>query len=318
MDSAILDISSEKLANPTSPDDAQQFSPALTEAQQFSPALRIVTFLAIVFPFLGLIGAIGLHWGYGISVTPLVVFLVMYTVTGLGITVGFHRLLTHRSFETTRWIKCLLSIAGSMAVQGPVLEWVATHRRHHQHSDEELDPHSPNPRGAGILGILRGLWHSHVGWLLKAHPDGLSEYVRDLSKDPMLQRVNALFPLWVIMGLFLPALIVGLITMSWYGALAGFLWGGLVRVFFVHHVTWSVNSACHIWGSRPYKTGDRSRNNLIFGILAWGEGWHNNHHAFPTSARHGLRWWQFDLSHLVIRTLEALKLAWNVRVPKTA
>lgn len=286
-----------------------------TEHTDVSPNVRYATFLAIVLPFIGLIAAVYLLWGRGITWVDLSMFLALYAITAMGITIGFHRLLTHRAFETTPFIKCLLAIAGSMAVQGSVMHWVATHRRHHQHSDEEEDPHSPHAYGSGVIGVIRGLWHSHVGWLLAPDAPDLAGYVCDLRRDRVSATVSRLFPLWVFLGLLIPAVLGGLLTRSWFGALTGFIWGGLVRVFFVHHVTWSINSVCHIWGSRPYRTGDHSRNNVIFGILAWGEGWHNNHHAFPTSARHGLRWWQVDISYAVIRTLAFLRLAWNVRLP---
>jgi stearoyl-CoA desaturase (delta-9 desaturase) len=205
-----------------------------------------------------------------------------------------------------------------MAVQGSVLKWVALHRRHHQHSDKQGDPHSPNTHGNGILAMLQGIWHAHVGWVLSGEAPHLMRYVADLRQSRLIRTISALFPLWVLAGLAIPTILGGLITLSWSGALLGFIWGGLVRIFLVHHVTWSVNSVCHIWGSRPYRTDDHSRNNVVVGILALGEGWHNNHHAFPTSARHGLRWWQFDASYWVIRALAALKLAWKVKLPPTA
>jgi stearoyl-CoA desaturase (delta-9 desaturase) len=169
-----------------------------------------------------------------------------------------------------------------------------------------------------VIGVLRGAWHAHVGWLFQPAAPGLSRYVGDLLADRLISRVSALFPLWVALGLVIPAALAGLITMSWTGALLGFIWGGLARVFIGHHVTWSINSVCHLWGTRPFRSHDESRNNAIFGILAMGEGWHNNHHAFPTSARHGLRWWEFDVSYLVIRVLEVCGLAWKVKVPTPA
>jgi stearoyl-CoA desaturase (delta-9 desaturase) len=239
----------------------------------------------------------------------------MYHVTGLGVTVGYHRLFTHRSFETVWPIRLALGILGSMAVQGPLLKWVAVHRRHHQHSDEVGDPHSPHLHGPGFFAMLRGLVHAHTGWLFSPDFAGMERYVRDLSSDRMLLAISKLFPLWVLIGLLIPAALGGLLTLTWYGVLAGFIWGGLVRIFLVHHMTWSINSVCHLWGGRPFRSQDHSRNNLIFGIIGFGEGWHNNHHAFPTSARHGLRWWQIDMTYLIIRTLKAVKLAWKVRLP---
>jgi stearoyl-CoA desaturase (delta-9 desaturase) len=239
----------------------------------------------------------------------------MYVLTAFGITVGFHRLLTHKSFETTPAVRFVLAALGSMAVQGSVLRWVAQHRRHHQHSDTPDDPHSPHHRGGGLLGTARGFWHAHIGWAFKPDAAGLDRYVADLRKLASVRVASALFPLWIALGLAIPAALGGILTGTWAGVWLGLLWGGLVRVFLVHHVTWSVNSVCHLWGRRPYPDRDRSRNNLLFGILAMGEGWHNNHHAFPTSARHGLRWWQLDASYYLIRLLAWLGLAWKVRLP---
>jgi stearoyl-CoA desaturase (delta-9 desaturase) len=239
----------------------------------------------------------------------------MYTVTGLGITVGYHRLFTHRSFETVRPVEFLLAVLGSMAVQGPVLKWVAIHRRHHQHSDRPEDPHSPHHRGGGITGVLAGFWHAHIGWIFRTDCPDLRRYVRDVRSDGLIRVASRLFGVWVFLGLLIPTILGGALTGTWSGALLGLLWGGLVRIFLGHHVTWSINSVCHLWGSRPFDRGDQSRNNLVFGVLGLGEGWHNNHHAFPSSARHGLRWWQLDLSYLAIRALESLGLAWRVRVP---
>lgn len=286
-----------------------------------SLAARLVNLLAVVLPFAGLVAAIVLLWGYGFSWVQLGLLLGMYVATILGITVGFHRLFTHRAFETHRAVKAVLAVLGSMAVEGPLLTWVASHRRHHQHSDDVEDPHSPHAHGGGrggVRGVLRGLWHAHVGWLFTPDPAGWRRYVGDLAQDRLLKRISDLFPLWVLIGLLLPALLGGVLTASWSGALFGFLWGGLARVFLVHHVTWSINSVCHLWGSRPFRSGDESRNNFLMGVLALGEGWHNNHHAFPTSARHGLRWWQIDVSYWVIRGLEVVGLARKVRVPAAA
>jgi stearoyl-CoA desaturase (delta-9 desaturase) len=237
-----------------------------------------------------------------------------YLLTLGGLTVGFHRLFTHRSFQTTRPMQAVLGVLGSMAFQGPLFTWVGLHRQHHQYSDTPHDPHSPHTHGRGVRGFLRGFWHAHIGWAFAPMPDGLGRYVQDLRRSRLLGAVSELFPVWALLGLLIPAA-VGLVFGGWGGALTGFLWGGLVRVLLVHHVTWSINSVCHLWGGRPYPGGDHSRNNFVFGVLALGEGWHNNHHAFPTSARHGLRWWQIDLSYYVIRLLVWLGLAWQVRVP---
>ena len=286
--------------------------------ERVSLQVRLVNLVGVVLPFIGLIVAIWLLWGVAFSWVYLVLLFVMYLISGLGITVGYHRFFTHKSFETPRFMQALLAIAGSMALEGSVLKWAAVHRSHHQHSDDEHDPHSPHTHGAGVLNALRGMWHAHMGWLFRSHSISLQKYVVDLRRDPLIRTMSALFPLWVLLGLLIPAVLGGLLTWSWTGVLLGFIWGGLVRIFLVHHVTWSINSVCHIWGSRPFKSHDESRNNIVFGVLGLGEGWHNNHHAFPTSARHGLRWWQLDISYLTILAMSRVGLASKIRVPSPA
>lgn len=279
--------------------------------------MRVVTLLVIVIPLLGLVAAPFFLWGWGFSWTDMGLLIGMYFVTALGITIGFHRLFVHRSFETYTWVKFAFAAIGSMALEGSLFRWVAMHRRHHQHSDMPGDPHTPHHSGRGVLGVLRGAWHAHIGWFFEAAPPDLDEYVKDLNKSRALRIADALWPLWVLLGLVIPGVIGGVVTLSWHGVWTGLIWGGLVRIFLVHHVTWSVNSACHLWGFRPYKSEDESRNNIVFGILALGEGWHNAHHAFPTSARHGLRWWQIDVSYYLIRLMSWVGLAWKVRVPSS-
>ncbi len=279
---------------------------------------RLLSLVAVVAPVAGLITGCILLWGSGFGWVHLSIFVGMYLLSGLGITVGYHRLFTHRSFETYRVVQFVLAALGAMAVQGPLLRLVAMHRRHHQHSDHPGDPHSPHLQAPGIVGLLRGLWHAHVGWVFQPDPAGLARYSQDLRKDVPTRVASALFPLWVVLSLLIPTVLGGLLTMSWWGALLGLLWGGLARICLVHHVTWSVNSVCHFWGRRPFQVHDESRNNFIFGLLALGEGWHNNHHAFPTSARHGLRWWQIDVTYQFIRMLALVGLAWSVRRPDTA
>jgi stearoyl-CoA desaturase (delta-9 desaturase) len=283
---------------------------------QVARLIKTINLLAVVLPLLGLIAAAVLSWGWGFDLVTLGIFATMCLLTAVGVTVGYHRLFTHRAFETVRPLRAILGVLGSMAVEGPILQWVAVHRRHHQHADHEDDPHSPHLHGEGLGGMMRGLWHAHTGWLFADRVPGLGRYVGDLRKDPLVCRISRLFALWVVLGLLLPAAAGGLLTLSWSGALLGFLWGGLARIFFVHHVTWSINSVCHFWGYQSFRGDDESRNNPIFGVLALGEGWHNNHHAFPTSARHGLRWWEFDASYWLIRGLEKLGLAWKVRTPR--
>jgi stearoyl-CoA desaturase (delta-9 desaturase) len=280
-----------------------------------SAGVYVANLLAVVLPFLGLGAAAVFLWGWGFSWVELGLLLGMYLLTALGITVGFHRLFTHHSFETYRVVQFVLGVLGSMAVEGSLLKWVALHRRHHQHSDQPGDPHSPHLHGAGVRGLLRGLWHAHLGWVFQADPPDLDHYVKDLRRSTLLRAVSALFVLWVVLGLLIPAVLGGLMTGTWAGAWYGLAWGGLARIFLVHHVTWSVNSVCHLWGRRPYRSDDQSRDNVVFGVMALGEGWHNTHHAFPTSARHGLRWWQIDVSYYVIRALAWMHLAWKVKLP---
>ncbi len=283
--------------------------------QELSTRLKFVNLLAVVLPFIGLGVAIYTMWGWGFSWTYLGIMVAMYFMSAVGITLGYHRLFTHRSFETGPVVRASLAVMGSMAVEGPVLWWVAMHRKHHQHADHDDDPHSPHLHGHGFVGMLQGLYHSHIGWLFAPQPADLRRYVGDLRRDKVVRTVSALFPFCVLLGLLLPTIAGGLLTMSWTGAALGFLWGGLVRIFFVHHVTWSINSVCHFWGAQPFKGDDESRNNVVFGVLAMGEGWHNNHHAFPTSARHGLWWWQIDMTYVFIRCLEFVGLAWKVKTP---
>jgi stearoyl-CoA desaturase (delta-9 desaturase) len=282
---------------------------------------RAVSLGAILLPLAGLVAAIILLWGPGFSWLHLGLLLGGYLLTNLGIGVGYHRLFTHKSFQCGPVVKTVFGVLGSMAVEGSILHWVATHRRHHQHSDRPDDPHSPHNHGVSagggrsIWARIRGFLHAHMGWFFQPDAAGLEKYVPDLAADPVTRRVSKLFVVWVVLGFVIPAGIALAITGTWMGALLGLIWGGLVRVFLVHHITWSINSVCHLWGSRPFDSHDHSRNNAILGVLAFGEGWHNNHHAFPTSARHGLRWWEFDMNYMVIRGLELVGLARAVRVP---
>jgi len=279
---------------------------------------RIANLVAILLPFAGLVLGIALLWGWGLSWIHLVLLFGMYLITGLGVTIGFHRLFTHKSFETGPVLRAVFGVLGSMSVQGPVMAWVSHHRCHHQHSDTEGDPHTPHGGdGSGLIHLVKGFCRAHIGWMMMSTKSetNFAKYIPDLQKDRLVRWISRLFPLWVLISLLIPTVIAGLVTMTWTGALLGLVWGGLVRIFMVHHITWSVNSVCHIWGNRPFQSHDESRNNAIVGVLAFGEGWHNNHHAFPTSARHGLRWWQFDLSYVIIRALEAVGLIWNVRIP---
>lgn len=277
---------------------------------------RRLTVLFVVGPLVGVVLAMIAAWGWGMSPLDLGLLLGLYFFTGLGITVGFHRHFTHKSFDAPRPVRWVLAVAGSMAVQGSVISWVADHRRHHAYSDDVGDPHSPHlSTKTGAAGVLEGLWHAHIGWFTKPERTERSVWAPDLLDNETIARVDRAFPLLVLVSFFAPALIGGLLTMSLWGAVTAFLWGSLVRIALLHHVTWSINSICHFYGTRPFKSHDESRNNPVMGLLAFGEGWHNAHHAFPASARHGLRWWEFDISWVVIRTLELTRLARNVKLP---
>jgi stearoyl-CoA desaturase (Delta-9 desaturase) len=277
---------------------------------------RRVAVVTVLLPFLAVIAAVVLLWGKLVTGVDLLVCALMYLVTGFGITMGFHRLFTHRSFKCASPVSFFLGVAGCMAAQGPILFWTACHRKHHQFSDAEGDPHSPHAFGSGLLALLRGWWHSHTGWMLTHKPENYRRLVGDLIRDRLVMRVNRYYLLWVALGLLIPGVIGGLISQSWLGFGTGILWGGLVRMFLVHHSTWSINSICHLFGKSPFPTGDKSHNNVACALLGLGEGWHNNHHAFPSSARHGLFWWQLDMTYLGVRVLEFCRLAWDVRLPR--
>ena len=275
---------------------------------------KLVNLGAVVVPFLATLAAIALLWNSLVTPADLIIAAAMYLVTAVGITVGFHRLLTHRSFQTSKRLEYLFAILGSMAVQGPVIAWVADHRKHHAHTDEEGDPHSPHVgHDGGVRGVLAGLWHAHSGWLMSTQGRAdWKRYAADLYEDRGMRRISRNFPLLVLATLAIPALLGYLVSGTMLGALTGLLWGGLVRIFFVHHVTWSVNSVCHFLGSRRFDTDDRSTNVFWLALPSLGESWHHNHHAFPRSAVHGLKRWEPDPSAMVISAMEKLGLARNV------
>ncbi|GHO67491.1 stearoyl-CoA 9-desaturase [Ktedonobacter sp. SOSP1-85] len=258
-----------------------------------SLAYKSIVLLAVVGPLVATVYAIATLWQKAINATDLTLLLVMYSLVALGVTVGFHRMLTHRSFAAHPVVKFIFLVLGSMALEGPALEWAATHIKHHSYSDKEGDPHSP----------VEGFFHAHIGWLFKDRMADPNQYAKHLQKDPIVVFVSKTFLLWVVLSLIIPFAI---------GGWSALLWAGLVRIFLTHHVTWSVNSVCHIFGRRDYETNDQSRNEWVVGLLSFGEGWHNNHHAFPRSAFHGLRWWQFDCSGYLIWSLEKLGLAKDV------
>ncbi len=269
---------------------------------------------AVVIPFIATLAAIVLLWNSWVTAADLIIAAVMYILTAVGITVGFHRLLTHRSFQTSKPIEYTFAILGSMAVQGPVIAWVADHRKHHAHTDEEGDPHSPHvsPDG-GVQSVFAGLWHAHSGWLMSSQGRAdWKKYAPDLYEDKGMRYINRHFGFLVYMTLAIPALAGFLVTGTLVGAATGLLWGGFVRIFFVHHVTWSVNSVCHFLGTRRFDTEDRSTNVFWLALPSLGESWHHNHHAFPRSAVHGLKRWEPDPSALIITAMEKVGLARNV------
>jgi stearoyl-CoA desaturase (delta-9 desaturase) len=282
---------------------------------------RRITVTAVVLPFLGVLVAIVLLWGGAVTALDLAIMGVMYVLVGFGVTVGFHRLLTHRSFEASPWVRTTLAALGSMSVQGAVIHWVADHRKHHTFTDEPGDPHSPHTHDAhGVRGVLTGIWHAHMGWLFSRDERASARrFARDLREEPGIVLVDRLFPLIALLGLAIPfAAGFALSGGSLAAGLTALVWGGLVRIFLLHHATWSVNSICHMYGSRPFETGDESRNNWAVALVSLGEGWHHNHHAFPTSAKHGLRPLQLDPSYGVIRLMQAVGLARTVRRPAEA
>jgi stearoyl-CoA desaturase (delta-9 desaturase) len=288
-----------------------------TVRERTSRASQIVTLLAVGVPPLGLLSAVGLLWGVAISWVDVVLFFVLYVASALGNSVGFHRLFTHKSFETTKWLRGTFAILGSLAMQGPVTQWVTDHRKHHALSDQDGDPHSPHAgHGEGVLGAIKGFAHAHVGWLftLKGMERG-RDYGKDLYDDRLVRTIDRMYMVWVVVTFGVPFAIGYAIGGTWQAGLEGLIWGGLLRVFLYQHATFSVNSICHMFGRKDYPSRDESRNNWLVAALVFGEGWHNNHHAFPSSARHGLRRFQIDMSWWVIRGMEKLRLVYNVKVP---
>ena len=276
---------------------------------------RAVTGVITAVPPLALLLVGALAWNRALHWRDVVIFLIMYIPVGLGVTVGFHRLLTHRSFKTSAWMRGLLGVLGTMAVEGPVISWVADHRKHHAYSDRLGDPHSPHvDHGGGWRGALRGLGHAHVGWLFNhSQRAARDRFAPDLVADPVISFVDATFVAWSLLGLAIPFGLGVLIGGTVAAGLEGMLWGGVARIFVLHHVTYSINSLCHFFGRRRFATDDESRNLLWLAPLSFGEAWHNNHHAFPTSAIHGLGRREIDLSGILISALERAGLVWDVQ-----
>lgn len=289
----------------------------LTEGKQ-STSILIGLWSFVVLPLIAFAVAIPVAWNSWLSWTDVALFIPLYLVSGLGVTVGFHRYLTHSSFKASRWLRVTLAVAGSLAIEGSPTQWVADHRRHHQFSDLEGDPHSPWRYGESFWGLTKGLFHAHVGWLFARDLSNRARFAPDLLADKDIQKVDRLFPWLVLISAASPAVVGGLVTMSWQGALTAFFWAGLVRIGLLHHVTWAINSVCHVYGERPFemREGDRASNFWPLAILSFGESWHNLHHADPTSARHGVMRGQLDMSARLIWIFEKLGWVTNVRWPK--
>ncbi|MGD0198351.1 MAG: acyl-CoA desaturase [Solirubrobacteraceae bacterium] len=299
------------------PDNAAPAQPAaeLEPPGRFSALEKTATGLATGLPVAALGVGIWLAWAHALYWQDAVIFFACYVPSGLGITVGYHRLLTHRSFRAPRTVRAILAICGCTAIEGPPVEWVATHRKHHRFSDATGDPHTPHAdHGQGWLAPLRGLWHAHLGWVFRDGFASQLRYAPDLVDDRVISFIDRTFAFWAVAGLAIPFGLGYALTGTLDGALLGLLWGGAVRVLVLHHVTFSINSLCHYFGRQDYETGDESRNLAWLAPLSFGEAWHNNHHAFPTSAAHGLRRHQLDLSWLLIAGLARLGLATDVVV----
>ncbi|GAA1020688.1 MULTISPECIES: acyl-CoA desaturase [Amycolatopsis] len=297
---------------PTAP--ARPGKPLLSGRRGTAEMIVLKTFLLV--PFAALIAAVPLLWGWGIGWTDLILATVFYVLATLGVTVGYHRYFTHGAFKASRPLRIALAIAGSMAVQGSVIFWVASHRRHHAFSDREGDPHSPWLFGTSPAALLRGFWHAHMGWMFQREVTNADRFAPDLVNDRDLRLVNRFFWLWITLSLALPAALGWAFSGTWQGALTAFFWAGLVRIAFLHHVTWSVNSVCHLIGDRPFASRDRAANFWPLALLSMGESWHNSHHADPTCARHGVLRGQVDVSARVIWAFERFGWASDVRWPR--
>jgi stearoyl-CoA desaturase (delta-9 desaturase) len=275
----------------------------------------ILVKLFVIIPVAALAVGVPLAWGWGLSWLDVGLAAVMYVISVLGVTVGYHRHFTHRSFAARPALRSALAIAGSLSLQGDVITWVTDHRRHHAFSDKEGDPHSPWLHGTGPVGLAKGFVHAHIGWLFNRDHTNVARFAPDLAADRAIRRISRQFPLWTVVSLGAPALVGGLVTWSWWGAITAFFWAGLVRVGVAYHVTWSINSICHMIGERPFAARDKSSNVWPLALLSFGESWHNLHHADPTCARHGVGRGQIDISARTIWIFERLGWAYDVRWP---
>lgn len=287
----------------------------LTEGTQ-SKGILIALWAFVTIPFAALLVTIPVLWGSGASWIDMILLVSFFTIATAGVGTGFHRHFTHGSFKAKRWVRIALAVTGSLAVEGGIIQWVADHRRHHAFSDREGDPHSPWRYGESLRGLVKGLFYAHTGWLFHRELSNRARFAPDLVADKDIAKVDKLFPVLVALSVVSPAIIGGLVTWSWQGALTAFFWGGLVRIGLVHHVTWSINSICHVFGERPFKSRDKASNFWPLAILSFGESWHNSHHADPTCARHGVERGQIDLNARLIWVFEKLGWAWDVRWPK--
>jgi stearoyl-CoA desaturase (Delta-9 desaturase) len=304
-DTAVVDLPADGRRGPL-PDVAPDKSTMLD---------RTLIGIFVAVPLLAVAATVPLAWGWGLSWHDVAIAAVFYVVSGMGISMGFHRHFTHSSFKAATPLRVALAIAGSLAIEGPVITWVADHRRHHKYSDREGDPHSPWRFGSDWKALSKGFLYAHVGWLFDPNKTSLPKFCPDLLADRPIRRVSRTFPLWVAVSLLGPALIGGLWSLSLAGALTAFFWASLVRICLLHHVTWSINSVCHTFGNEDFEVRDKSRNVAWLAILSFGESWHNLHHADPTCARHGALKGQIDISARAIRWAEQLGWAWDVRWP---
>ncbi|MEU8076502.1 acyl-CoA desaturase [Catellatospora citrea] len=276
---------------------------------------HVAIWIFVATPFVGLLAAVPIAWGWGLSGVDLTLAITTYLISGFGIAAGYHRHLTHGSFKARRGLRIALAVAGSLAVEGSPTQWVANHRRHHAFSDREGDPHSPWRYGTSVTAVLKGLFHAHVGWMFRREVSNRARFAPDLVADRDIRVVDRLFGPLAAVSLLSPAVVGGLVTGTWAGALSAFFWAGLVRMAVLHHVTWSVNSICHVVGERPFVSKDRATNFWPLAILSFGESWHNSHHADPTGARHGVLRGQIDPAARLIWIFEKLRLARDVRWP---
>ena len=279
---------------------------------------QMVAMSTLILPIVGVFLTILDSWWYGISWLNVALLVGMYLWAVLGIELGFHRYLTHRSLKTNDYLRAFLVISGCMAGHGQPIWWCAIHRRHHQYSDHQGDPHSPNLEGNGLIGMIRGCWHSHIGWMFQPQCTAAyaTHFTKDMIGDRTILAIDRYYVLWALLGLFIPAAIGGLMTQSWHGVWTGFLWGGLTRMFLDQHALWwGIVTVCHRFGYRTFKSEDASTNHWLIAILFLGDGWHNNHHAFPASAKVGLAWWEYDPTWSVIWILERMGLVWDVKTP---